>query len=433
MDSKALAKSKRAHSLHHSKKQFHSGQKAKVKAPTGGATDAASGNKAVGKQTREKARQSGLPSNCDRYEEEFDSGSGDPLGDSINNASDIILPKSKGADYRHLIAEAQSQCQSGSYLDMFPSLEDILPDFKLGVGPMLSVRGEGILSWTGDDNFVVEDESAVSPEAHFLSLNLSALAEQLLKVDISERLFMEADILPPELSGHGAKATSSLESEQKQTSEMKVNSTVSEELILKDLSEKNEFAKQSSEVMSSESILTGQSDPISLNQEFDMINKTEGDFSASRHSSSCENRAMESPAEISGSSIADPKKKPYMFEATAAEAELDMLLDSFNETKFLDSSGFTSAAFPLSKKEAPRALPQLIRNTPSSSKTSISATLDDALDDLLEQTSNLSNQNNSYQSVKVTATSNEMQSSSSSRSVTKSKVLDDFDSWLDTL
>ena len=33
-----------------------------------------------------------------------------------------------------------------------------------GVGPLLAVRGESILSWIGDDNFVVEDETTSSHE-----------------------------------------------------------------------------------------------------------------------------------------------------------------------------------------------------------------------------------------------------------------------------
>lgn len=35
-------------------------------------------------------------------------------------------------------------------------------------------------------------------QASFLSLNLNALAEHLAKVDLSQRLFVEADLLPSE-------------------------------------------------------------------------------------------------------------------------------------------------------------------------------------------------------------------------------------------
>ena len=36
-------------------------------------------------------------------------------------------------------------------------------------------------------------------QAPFLSLNLHSLAEQLTKVDLSQRLFVEEDLLSPEL------------------------------------------------------------------------------------------------------------------------------------------------------------------------------------------------------------------------------------------
>ena len=128
MDAKALAKSKRAHSQHHNKKP-HSIQKPKP--PSAGANDAANAKKQTGKQIREKTRQaqpvSALPSNWDRYEEEFDPGSEDPSGDYASQAPDIIVPKSKGADFHHLIAEAQSQLHSIPFSDSLPSLDDVLP------------------------------------------------------------------------------------------------------------------------------------------------------------------------------------------------------------------------------------------------------------------------------------------------------------------
>ena len=128
MDAKALAKSKRAHSQHHSRKP-HPCQKPKPAAA--GANDCANAKKQTGKQSREETHQaqlvSALPSKWDRYEEEFDSGSEDPSGDSASQAPDIIVPKSKGADFHHLIAEAQSQLHSIPFSDSLPSLDDVLP------------------------------------------------------------------------------------------------------------------------------------------------------------------------------------------------------------------------------------------------------------------------------------------------------------------
>ncbi|KAK9990127.1 hypothetical protein SO802_025112 [Lithocarpus litseifolius] len=87
------------------------------------------------------------------------------VSNSTSQPSDVILPKSKGADYCHLIAEAQSQSQSNLYMDSIPSLADVMPgEFNQGLGPMLSVRGEGVLSWIGNDNFVEEDKTTATHE-----------------------------------------------------------------------------------------------------------------------------------------------------------------------------------------------------------------------------------------------------------------------------
>ena len=136
MDVKSLAKSKRAHTQSHSKKPHGSHANQKSKAPSVGTNDAGRAKKPLGKQVPEKPHRSQgasrLPTNWDRYEEEFDSGSEDPsVSNSTSQPSDVILPKSKGADYCHLIAEAQSQSQSNLYMDSFPSLDDVMPGVSL--------------------------------------------------------------------------------------------------------------------------------------------------------------------------------------------------------------------------------------------------------------------------------------------------------------
>lgn len=128
MDTKALAKSKRAHSLHHTPKRPHSNQKSK--APSTSTSDAGTGNKKVREKAAAAAQQSALPSNWDRYyEDDFDDldsekpRSGDTASKPKPSDVDVVLPKSKGADYRHLVAEAQSQSLLGhSYSD----LDDVL-------------------------------------------------------------------------------------------------------------------------------------------------------------------------------------------------------------------------------------------------------------------------------------------------------------------
>lgn len=144
-------------------------------------------------------------------------------------------------------------------------------------------------------------------------------------------------------------------------------------------------------------------------------------------------------------SVANPKKKSSRFEAAAAEAELDMLLDSFSETKLSDSSGLTKkSSYTFSDqqetssrfegnsflKQAP--LPQSSRKEPDLSKpTSLSTNFDDALDDLLSNTSS-----GVAFSVPQEGTSTSLLSgapSLRSAPAPKSKALDDFDSWFDTV
>jgi len=116
-------------------------------------------------------------------------------------------------------------------------------------------------------------------------------------------------------------------------------------------------------------------------------------------------------------------KQYSTFEAAAAEKELDMLLDSFTDTKILDSpvSLGTSSGYP-----------QILKKDPVPSKiASFTANLDDALDDLLEETSTLMKPNVLLLPQEEKPVNNSMKSSSHSGS--ESKVTDDFDSWFDNL
>ncbi|CAM8910875.1 unnamed protein product [Rhodiola kirilowii] len=150
MDVKAMTKSKRSHTQHHSKKSY----------PKPNARDNMDAAQADGKSNRTSGRkvvekkpvQSGaaeLPSNSDRYLDENDSGSEDLL---------------------HGVASSNS---------------------NQGFGDMLSVRGEAILSWTAADYFIVEEKEIPSYEASCLSLNLNTLNKQLAKVDLAQRLFVD--------------------------------------------------------------------------------------------------------------------------------------------------------------------------------------------------------------------------------------------------
>lgn len=360
MDAKSLARSKRSHSLQHSKKS-HPKHTSK---PSAGGTAAA--KKPPEKQVSEKARQShglsSLPSNRDRYEEEYDSGSEDLSRIGTSQVTDVIKPKSKGADYSHLISEAQSQSQSqlNPYMDSFASFDDTFYDFDQGVGSILSVRGEDILSRIGDGNFIVEDKATTSHEAPFLSLNLHLLAEQLAKVDPARRLFVEADLLPLELYAEGHEATTTCQNE--------ATTRLSDEFANCDLSDKDETMEPSSTI-----------------------------------------------------ALSVPNRKTPVFEVAGAEAELDMLLDSYNKTR-KDKSGTEPTSVTANFDDA---LDDLLKETSNLRKHEPQKVriipLDDAIDDLLAETSNLKPQ-------KVNVPIN-----SASNSGGKSKVLDDFDSWFETI
>lgn len=142
--------------------------------------------------------------------------------------------------------------------------------------------------------------------------------------------------------------------------------------------------------------------------------------------SSAKNNAFLLSAEANLHSTEDTRRNNSAFEVAAAEKELDMLLDSPSETKILDFPGFKSnTSFPVSLGASSMNPPQISSKEPVPSKTT--ASLDDALDDLLDETSTLMNPNI------LLRPHEENYVQSSSHSGSRSKVSDDFDSWFDTL
>lgn len=123
------------------------------------------------------------------------------------------------------------------------------------------------------------------------------------------------------------------------------------------------------------------------------------------------------------------------FKAADAEAELDMLLDSFSEpnvpqSTLLKEDPRYSTSTIFSEKTT---YDQLVSTRVKSSldQSSSASTLDDSLDDLLKETSNRINQDIVSRSNIVKTAPRDVHSSSSGP--TKSELLDDFDSWLDTI
>ncbi|KAL2328160.1 hypothetical protein Fmac_021587 [Flemingia macrophylla] len=425
MDVKALAKSKRSHTQHHSKKGYHSH---KPKAPSASSSGPL-GKQQVNEEKDKKKKShgsgsrgsSGLPANWDRYEEEedeLDSG-------SVSSTVDVVLPRSKGADYRHLVAEAQAHAETS--LEEFPAFDDLLPgEFGVGLSSMLVARGEGIVSWVGDDNFVVEDKTSGSRETSFLSLNLHALAENLAKVDLSKRLFIESDLLPTELCAEELAVDSNQEQKKRETKEdSELANRLSKELHLDDHAADRLASSSSSSSSHATSTLPVSKDfyiPVnSVNTEFQQIG------------SSSKNKALLLNSEADLHSNDDTRQEENStFEAGAAEKELDMLLDSLSETKIPDSTGLKSnIPVPVSIGVSPVYPPQILKKDSVSSKiASITASLDDALDELLGETSTLVNPNVVLRPQEERPV---YHSVPSSHSGSKSKLADDFDSWFDTL
>ncbi|CAI9089305.1 OLC1v1023863C1 [Oldenlandia corymbosa var. corymbosa] len=379
MDAKALAKSKRAHSLHHSKKyQPNPTSRASTSSVT-----ATSGKKATSKQEKDKSNRShgskDLPSNWDRYREEFDSGFEEtPPVTNHNQACDAVAPKSKGADYAYLLNEAKTQSQTNATSNSLSLYDDVFTGFHQAFAPLLSVEGQRLLSWLSDDNFPFDDTVSGGQEASFFSLNLDSLAEKLSKASLAERLFIEPDVLPPELLSEVQ-----TNSEKDPDHALPTVSTDAAEATLDgessiSIPEQNRSTFQSPESRSSIPS-TGScnvSAPTSSNQPLD-------DFLGNGGTS--EKVALEVHAESS-------VERSSRFEGTAAEAELDMLLDSFSETKFFDSSAVAKISSYTSSETQASSSNSVPVHRPGEgpdarSIRSMNITLDDSLDDLLKETS----------------------------------------------
>ncbi|XP_058100600.1 protein ECERIFERUM 16 [Magnolia sinica] len=451
MDSKASAKSKRAHSLRgNNKKSPHSNPN-----PGNLPQSAPNSNK---NQSRENNRRShaapALPSNWDRYHEDgIDSNTEDPSVDVDHTGrADIVAPKSKGADFAELISQAQTdaRARTNPNPESFVSFDDVLPDLNQGVSAMLSVRGKCLLSWCGDDNFIVDDNATSSYEASFLSMDLHALAAQLEKIDVSERLFIEVDLLPAELHVDVSKESSS---QGYGVATLGANAGCSDD---------EKTLNYRDEVMPSTDASIASSQAVGGHDTIQRANKSASFLTTSEEGAKPDplnqRGFVESTPQFNLYSAADSKEKTSRFQAAAAEAELDMLLNSFGETTPLDSISIDekkpnkaeaavveldmflnsfSETMPLDsvsidKKKPGNDFPAVECEEPDASRhVSMAVSLDDAIDDLLGETSITGNQKNGPLLGQERGAPVNLPSHSSSNSV--SKALDDFDSWLDTL
>ncbi|XXG79125.1 hypothetical protein AAC387_Pa09g0264 [Persea americana] len=469
MDAKASAKSKRAHTLQ--AKRAHSNQNPKN--PT-------NPNKPQKQKNPDKTlnpKSHLLPSNWHRYDDDEvfgNEGSDKSLFDA-RLAQGIAAPKSKGADFSELIAQAKEDARSriNPDQDFFGSVDDVFSDFYQGVSSMLSVKGNSLLSCSMDDNFIVDDSETSSYEASFLSLDLHALAAQLEKVDVSERLFIESDLLADEL-GVQLKETCSSRSNYGETSHEgrenrnlgydhgETSYAVGIHNMEKTCSNNNELvlspstSNDNSQEVHDEKPFppftwhSGKPNPATDSELFHQnaareVLKPKSQVDATAELKKMTLRSGATPAETELdmllNTINEKETKTLGFEAATAEAELDMLLDSFGETKLLNSVDISeeqSSNFPraqyesstTSLKESSAFLStQLVREVPDSfTSPSMTDALDSSIDDLLAQTPIVSNQDHGVHHPLESLTSKGLPSSSPGP-----KGLDDFDSWLDTL
>ncbi|CAL9778216.1 unnamed protein product [Musa acuminata subsp. burmannicoides] len=390
MDPKASAKSKRAHTQHGranhpspsaiAQRKKHGNSKDKNPTQGGG-----------GDGEPKRSRVPALPSNLDRYGEEEE----EELNGAGNPAATEVAPKSKGADFGYLLEQARTQQQerrnlAARGLSASSSSEEFPFGLMQGLSSMLSVRGKGLLSLCEDDNFIIDDDddASLSYEVPFLSIDLHAIDAQLSKLKLSERLFIESDLFPEEQCVD--------ESNEKQISEQPEDSVASDI--------KHDY------VPSTSMNVDGQNNPSNhyRGSEID-----EGALLKKHHSQllsgnitklhpTKELRSQEfSPSRITQGSnsnlsiyaISNPMENTTSkFEMAAAEAELDMLLDSLSGTSFSgaasddlinDVSGPSNAT----SYSSANTLPLSARKGSDSSINVPTSSIDDAIDDLLAVTS----------------------------------------------
>ncbi|KAG9129088.1 hypothetical protein Leryth_019818 [Lithospermum erythrorhizon] len=215
----------------------------------------------------------------------------------------------------------------------------------------------------GHNKSVLSHLDLVDGIAPFLSLDLNALAEQISKANLVERLFIAPDLFPPEIG--------------------------------------NEVLRHHLDTKSSDTME-------------DNDNQVE---------QTSQSNMSKSTAELGMVSVA---KKPSKLEALTAEAELDMLLDSFSETKFLESSIGEKILEDVPSIEPMKKVPEKVK------PPALAINFNEDIDELLKETST------STSIINVESGSHEVNAAPNDflldpDPTSKSKLLDDFDSWLDTI
>ncbi|KAK3134831.1 hypothetical protein QOZ80_5BG0411280 [Eleusine coracana subsp. coracana] len=302
---------------------------------------------------------------------------------------------------------------------------------------MLEAKGEEILSWCDDDNFILEDDLAPDFEVPFLYMDLHALANQLSKLKLSQRLFIEEDLLPEDLA---------------------------------DASEDNEVLIECDASLETDA----KSSPVHYNIKNIQPRKDESchDHAGSTCSDNqteiedelqCPERKASMSPKISAPLVQPgDEDKSYSFreglkyEVASAEEELDVLLNSFSGTHLFGSNldepfGHNSAMQGMkigesNEKETslsfqnkgftasnmtyqPTLKPGDNSEFKHISKIDVTTSVDDSVDDLLEDSSLCLNEPKQTAS----AVGQNNTSGGSDPPSGHSNVADDFDSWFDSL
>ncbi|KAG1367937.1 hypothetical protein COCNU_14G004050 [Cocos nucifera] len=419
MDPKASAKSKRSHSQqgrkNHQLPATRSAQKKKDATATTG-----SGGQVKPRGAHGGARD--LPSNWDRYDDDDgDNGGGDGAESSAGTkpADGEIRPKSKGADFSYLIEQARSRPQE--HRDLGTSQSASSSDelcFRNYLLTSLSIYL--FISSLMDILWHMKEINLVP----FLSMDLHALAAQLSKLKLSQRLFIEEDLLPEEPRIDKSKAY-----QISKQSEAPIVSTPARFLHDAGL---EKFADAQTDHCDScnvhgivQEAVVDECQSQTSTERAGMLDPTSDsippELSGSRE-------VQGSMSHLSIHTYSDLKQNRISrFEAAAVEEELDMLLNSFGETSLSSShtdgiisnaSTSRNATFNSSAHMSPPSVGQ----DPSSSGSAGTA-LADAIDDLLaEATLPLNDQNHATSNVSFQSLLGSNTPGSSKQRIDKSKA-----------
>ncbi|WOL14525.1 hypothetical protein Cni_G23305 [Canna indica] len=390
MDPKALAKSKRAHTQHgranHPSPSAIAQRKKESKDKKPMQATAGRGRGGGGEEAPKRPSGHSLLSNWDRYEEE------DEVGGPDNLAATEVAPKSKGADFRYLLEQAREQEQERDKLAArgiaLPSSSEELPfGLMQGLSSILSVRGKDMLSLCADDNFIIDDDAPLGYEVPFLSIDLKAMDAQLSKLKLSERLFVEADLFPEDQCVDGLKEDQLSEQfEASVGSELKYNSAPPASINVDDQNyNRNHYIN--SEMGEVASLKNYQSQNLAG----DTTNVHQAKELKLQDSSS--SRTQGSDSGVRTYAVSNPtENSTSRFEVEAAEAELDMLLDSLKRNTISSTADQDRMNNVKSQQKAPSnsstdTVPFSTTEHSNSCRNAGVTSIDDSLDDLLAETS----------------------------------------------